>query len=910
MKKIFRGFTPFALVVLITLLCVSIVYAATWQYKFPTVIQDTSGSARTYYPVILGYNGQSLIDSGKIDSDGLNTNMQIGSGNISYMMGTTNVLGVVPNLPSNSQSVLDLYTDYTDEQTSFPIIFGEDGFGTILYDGDLELGDNFSIETKGYLDTSYAADKNIVSKANAFETWISGSQEISSAIIDTSVNAKQDLKFAATIDASVSATSYTGIMGLQTPTGSAAVAVENDVSVPMPTSGTFSRMRINLVTAPQGGDSWTFTLMKNAAPTGIVIVIASGETTGTDMTHTADYTVSDNISLKCLGAGVPTGTIMSGAISFEPDVDGETIFMYSRGTTWQNAPSMNIITVVGAYPIKSSGDGETSGYQQLFVGDATISDFYVKLNADPGTNPEAYTFILRKNSDNTTLTTTITADNVTGNDTVHTVDVTTGDLLSVLVVGENAPTVEPLCSFSMVVLQDTAHEQQISSHNTSAPSTSGTRYMWIQTNGAITWLIAETDASQVVAIRQTLSDFNMVLTTAPGAGKSWAFTVMKNGVDTDIVVTISGTDTTGADTAHTVVFAPGDTMSIKSIPSGTPAAAGPMKWGLLVTSTDYLALVTVTEITSGIRTIDVLADSTDLTLEVYDASGALIKSDTTGLGGGEVPPSGSNWVINQNTVMPYMDYYKHSVGGAQVVWYEPLTMVGGDVYVGTVDSGNTTILIDDALTQEDNYWNYARLTITGTTDNSSPLGQTSVITDFDDATDNLTFGALTEAVEAGDTYTVNYGTLTDRKSPSQDGTITWGVNSDLTVVYGAMVSYDNMEASSEVGQYEIPSASLPSTWFASGENMANLPFYDMILDVSNQIGIPVQTIYFWWIIGLAFGVALFLIMFTRSALFGVIGLTIVLFVGSSMTIVPMWIPFCVLILDLIIMFLYRQVSYG
>ena len=55
----------------------SLVFAATWEYKFPVTVQDVSGATRTQYPVLMGYTGQTFIDSGKINANGLDTNMQI-----------------------------------------------------------------------------------------------------------------------------------------------------------------------------------------------------------------------------------------------------------------------------------------------------------------------------------------------------------------------------------------------------------------------------------------------------------------------------------------------------------------------------------------------------------------------------------------------------------------------------------------------------------------------------------------------------------------------------------------------------------------------------------------------------------------------------------------------------------------
>jgi len=72
----------------------------------------------------------------------------------------------------------------------------------------------------------------------------------------------------------------------------------------------------------------------------------------------------------------------------------------------------------------------------------------------------------------------------------------------------------------------------------------------------------------------TLSNLIVSLGTAPGSGKSWTFTIVINGSDTAITVTISDAATTARDTTHTASIAPGDTIALKSVPSGTPSALG------------------------------------------------------------------------------------------------------------------------------------------------------------------------------------------------------------------------------------------------------------------------------------------------------------------------------------------------
>jgi len=157
---------------------------------------------------------------------------------------------------------------------------------------------------------------------------------------------------------------------------------------------------------------------------------------------------------------------------------------------------------------------------------------------------------------------------------------------------------------------------------------------------------------------------------------------------------------------------------------------------------------------------------------------------------------------------------------------------------------------------------------------------------------------------------INSPTLPDRADGDDDGTIHWGFNTGITIVLGEMESSEGTSASvGEAEGFDVPVSPLPETWFAAGENLANLPFYDNFSSVATDIGMPIHTIYFLLIIGLAFSLALFVIMFTRSALLGAVVLVIVLFIGSSQTIIPMWIPFAILIVEVGILFLYRHVSY-
>lgn len=162
---------------------------AAWEYMFPITVADTSNTTRNYYPTMLGFGGQPLVDSGKISSNGTDTDMQIASTSIKYMMSTTNVTAVIPILPSSGIASLSLYTGYSPVQSGFPIITGSGGYVTVSDNASLEVSANFTAQASGYVDTSSGATKNLIYKNDGFKNYVSGSANITSEIQGASATA-------------------------------------------------------------------------------------------------------------------------------------------------------------------------------------------------------------------------------------------------------------------------------------------------------------------------------------------------------------------------------------------------------------------------------------------------------------------------------------------------------------------------------------------------------------------------------------------------------------------------------------------------------------------------------------------------------------------------------------------------
>jgi hypothetical protein len=157
-------------------------------------------------------------------------------------------------------------------------------------------------------------------------------------------------------------------------------------------------------------------------------------------------------------------------------------------------------------------------------------------------------------------------------------------------------------------------------------------------------------------------------------------------------------------------------------------------------------------------------------------------------------------------------------------------------------------------------------------------------------------------------YAILAGRIQDLDNYTYLGAITYGSNANVSISYGEMESSGSTTSTSTTtGGFTINDSVMPATWYGTGD-ITDLPLYDNILQISLDTGQPARVIYFLGMIGLAIGVLLLLVMTTRSALLGILGFNIVFFVGSSMEIVPMWLPFSILIVQIALSYLYTQLA--
>lgn len=119
----------------------------------------------------------------------------------------------------------------------------------------------------------------------------------------------------------------------------------------------------------------------------------------------------------------------------------------------------------------------------------------------------------------------------------------------------------------------------------SATSTTQTRFIGLTGGTGSTWSTSRPIVETPIATAGTFSKLAVRCPTALSPGQSYTFTVVKNGVDTALTVTINDAGIFGVDAVNTAAFAQGDLFAVKVVPSGTPAVQEDIQISLIFEST-------------------------------------------------------------------------------------------------------------------------------------------------------------------------------------------------------------------------------------------------------------------------------------------------------------------------------------
>ena len=340
----------------------------------------------------------------------------------------------------------------------------------------------------------------------------------------------------------------------------AAIASEANANVCIPSAGTLKSMVVYASVSPGGATkSWTVTVRNNTDNTLMTVTITNAETTGT-YTGDIDIAAGDNPTVYITSANSPAASVISWAITYETDTDGQQ-WLLGRGTGLNTSGSYIYVPL---YTVA----GGSSGQYLVFPMAGTLSNFRAELTVAPG-EATARKFTFAINGSSKTLAKSADADDTAISDDANNVSINAGDSLQILSTVTGTPATG---AFNMgVVFTPTDADTWLLAFSARKETVADTTY-YLPINNYDLWQTTEASAYCYVPALK-ITNMYVYYPVAPGVGKSYTATLRTGGGDTSplLAVDVSGA-TTKANASAEVSIVAASAIDIEVVPTGTPAA--------------------------------------------------------------------------------------------------------------------------------------------------------------------------------------------------------------------------------------------------------------------------------------------------------------------------------------------------
>ena len=178
-----RVITLATLALIAVLLVVAPVFAYIYRAPYTVTSENTTDFEMLGVRTTVDTNNQWMADNGFFNSTANDTRIEtLGGLDKPHMVTDDKTFTAIP-VPAGSQT--NLYFTTGESEQDFCIIPGYDGYFTVFdHDATLEIGDNFTVEQSGWVDTASGDGKFLVNKPGAFYTYINATENITSIIED------------------------------------------------------------------------------------------------------------------------------------------------------------------------------------------------------------------------------------------------------------------------------------------------------------------------------------------------------------------------------------------------------------------------------------------------------------------------------------------------------------------------------------------------------------------------------------------------------------------------------------------------------------------------------------------------------------------------------------------------------
>lgn len=352
------------------------------------------------------------------------------------------------------------------------------------------------------------------------------------------------------------------------------LSFETGVNKIISTDGLIKNLRVKLSGSPGIGTKYTFTLMVNGYPSSLTFDIIGDDTVGYDMIHKVDVMGGDLVSIQCDPDGTPTEVSATWTSVFESDAVYESLIM-GGGLEFTNNLYTQYGQVMSGTCIYSIAE---YNFREVVPTSGTFKNFYLYSDLYPGDPEDGFKFTLRKDGENQTLTITIMAQNKTGSDLVNSFNVIAGDIVTMRIDPLGSP--QPLKAvWGMTFVADINGESIVMGGSAMNLSSSVTQYNYVIGDHALSWVGDEALRYQL-GQACILKKLHILLNGFPGAGNKYDFTIRMAGVDSNVIATVSDTDTTGNSAELEDIVTIDQYVDLQVDPEGTPNVADAY-WGFV-----------------------------------------------------------------------------------------------------------------------------------------------------------------------------------------------------------------------------------------------------------------------------------------------------------------------------------------
>lgn len=340
-------------------------------------------------------------------------------------------------------------------------------------------------------------------------------------------------------------------------------------SMKVSAAGTFKNLHVELSAAPTT-QPYRIEIYNGGGVggTGVYVDIAVGNTTGDSGVTTWVAAPGDSV---CLSSSRPSGNpgntpTVKWSLEFEGTTDGQALILTAgqcgAGSTVCYCPLMN--------PFMGYGTTEAR-LRNVIPTNGTISKMYVTMS---GTIGGDITFTVKKNGGDTSLAVTIASGGTSGSDTADSVSVAAGDYIHIKMAPTTTSSVAN-AAIGFLWTPDTNGESIIMGCSSNAsPNNAAVSYNALCGNLAQAWDATEANKQYSGQSASVIKKLYVQVQTAPGAGKSWDFTLRGSGGSTSLTVPIAEAVVSNNDSVNSYTVLDWDDLAILATPTATPTATG------------------------------------------------------------------------------------------------------------------------------------------------------------------------------------------------------------------------------------------------------------------------------------------------------------------------------------------------